>query len=51
MIKERMRHAGDDALLKQMLDFSQLALKMIANVTYGYTSASFTGQFRFRKVF
>jgi DNA polymerase zeta len=44
MTKERMRHAGDDALLRQMLDFSQLALKMIANVTYGYTSASFTGR-------
>jgi hypothetical protein len=27
-----------------MLDHRQYALKMIANVTYGYTSASFSGR-------
>lgn len=27
-----------------MLDYRQYALKMIANVTYGYTSASFSGR-------
>ncbi len=44
MVKARMKTSGDRPLLKQMLDFCQLALKLIANVTYGYTSASFSGR-------
>lgn len=34
---------GDDAM-QQRLQEQQLALKMLANVTYGYTAASFTGR-------
>ena len=44
MIKRRMKLSDDDPQLKQLLNFSQLALKLIANVSYGYTSASFTGR-------
>ncbi len=31
-------------VLKRVLDARQYSLKMIANVTYGYTSASFSGR-------
>jgi hypothetical protein len=31
-------------VLARMLDARQLGLKLIANVTYGYTSASFSGR-------
>ena len=34
----------DDRTLQQLLNNRQLALKLIANVTYGYTSASFSGR-------
>lgn len=44
MVKDRMKKSANDPLLKQMMDFCQLALKLIANVTYGYTSASFSGR-------
>ena len=30
--------------LRKMLDARQLGLKMIANVTYGYTAANFSGR-------
>lgn len=30
--------------LLRMLDAKQLTLKLLANVTYGYTSASFSGR-------
>jgi DNA polymerase zeta len=39
-----MKLSSKDAMLRQMLDFCQLALKLIANVTFGYTSASFSGR-------
>jgi len=35
---------GAGQTLKRMMDHRQYALKMIANVTYGYTSASFSGR-------
>lgn len=34
----------DDAELSRLLNSKQLAMKLIANVTYGYTSASFSGR-------
>eukprot|EP01062_Namystynia_karyoxenos_P041988 TRINITY_DN3065_c0_g1_i1.p1 TRINITY_DN3065_c0_g1~~TRINITY_DN3065_c0_g1_i1.p1 ORF type:complete len:1589 (+),score=451.64 TRINITY_DN3065_c0_g1_i1:73-4767(+) len=40
---KQARAAGDDAGAR-LLDAQQLGLKMIANVTYGYTSATFTGR-------
>ena len=30
--------------VRRLLDFKQLGLKLIANVTYGYTSANFSGR-------
>lgn len=44
MVKARMKLSDKEPVLKQMLDFCQLALKLIANVTYGYTAASFSGR-------
>ncbi|KAI8870854.1 DNA/RNA polymerase, partial [Ramicandelaber brevisporus] len=35
---------GDIRGLSRMLDFRQLSLKLIANVTYGYTGAGFSGR-------
>uniref|UniRef100_A0A158P9Q9 DNA-directed DNA polymerase n=1 Tax=Angiostrongylus cantonensis TaxID=6313 RepID=A0A158P9Q9_ANGCA len=43
MVKNSMRHATSKRL-KRILDARQLALKLIANVTYGYTSANFSGR-------
>ncbi|EPX71413.1 DNA polymerase zeta catalytic subunit Rev3 [Schizosaccharomyces octosporus yFS286] len=43
MIKKGMKNC-DSAYVYQILDSRQLALKLIANVTYGYTSASFSGR-------
>lgn len=44
MIKGGMKIDKEDKTLQRLLDHRQLALKMIANVTYGYTSASFSGR-------
>ncbi|EED13839.1 DNA polymerase zeta catalytic subunit, putative [Talaromyces stipitatus ATCC 10500] len=44
MVKSGMKADKDDKTLQQLLNHRQLALKMIANVTYGYTSASFSGR-------
>ncbi|KAI5797011.1 hypothetical protein FPQ18DRAFT_386572 [Pyronema domesticum] len=45
MIKSRMKSAAkDDPHLYQKLNSQQLALKLTANVTYGYTSATFSGR-------
>ncbi|CAI4823315.1 CDN_1a_G0053580.mRNA.1.CDS.1 [Saccharomyces cerevisiae] len=45
MIKKTMNEIGDDnTSLKRLLNNKQLALKLLANVTYGYTSASFSGR-------
>ncbi|KAK7196039.1 DNA polymerase zeta catalytic subunit [Novymonas esmeraldas] len=35
---------GEDAVMAQRLQEQQLALKMLANVTYGYTAASYSGR-------
>lgn len=46
MVKRAMKvHSGKgDAVLRKVLDARQLAIKLLANVTYGYTSASFSGR-------
>ena len=44
MVKSGMKVDEDDKSLQRLLNNRQLALKLIANVTYGYTSASFSGR-------
>ncbi|THC91007.1 hypothetical protein EYZ11_009537 [Aspergillus tanneri] len=44
MVKTGMKMDKDDKALQHLLNNRQLALKLIANVTYGYTSASFSGR-------
>ncbi|KAL2758400.1 hypothetical protein ACRALDRAFT_1040443 [Sodiomyces alcalophilus JCM 7366] len=44
MTKSGMKQDKDDKALQQLLNHRQLALKLLANVTYGYTSASFSGR-------
>ncbi|KAL6237097.1 hypothetical protein BDW75DRAFT_205172 [Aspergillus navahoensis] len=44
MVKTGMKMDKDDRALQRLLNNRQLALKLIANVTYGYTSASFSGR-------
>lgn len=44
MVKTGMKADKDDKVLRRLLNNRQLALKLIANVTYGYTSASFSGR-------
>ncbi|KAK2592648.1 DNA polymerase zeta [Conoideocrella luteorostrata] len=44
MVKSGMKKDKDDKALQQLLNNRQLALKLLANVTYGYTSASFSGR-------
>ncbi|KAI5846317.1 DNA polymerase zeta catalytic subunit [Morchella snyderi] len=44
MVKNGMKRYKDDKQLYKLLNNRQLALKLIANVTYGYTSASFSGR-------
>ncbi|EGP82687.1 uncharacterized protein MYCGRDRAFT_77946 [Zymoseptoria tritici IPO323] len=44
MVKSGMKVDKADKTLQQLLNNRQLALKLIANVTYGYTSASFSGR-------
>jgi DNA polymerase zeta len=44
MVKSGMKVDKDDQILQSLLNNRQLALKLIANVTYGYTSASFSGR-------
>lgn len=43
MVKTAMKEARDEAIVN-LLNARQFGLKMIANVTYGYTSASFSGR-------
>lgn len=43
-IKDTMSNFKDDQELKTLYGNRQLALKLIANVTYGYTSASYSGR-------
>ncbi|KAI9781083.1 MAG: DNA polymerase zeta [Geoglossum umbratile] len=44
MVKSGMKTDKDDRTLQRLLNNRQLALKLLANVTYGYTSASFSGR-------
>lgn len=44
MVKSGMKIDKEDKTLQRLLNNRQLALKLIANVTYGYTSASFSGR-------
>ncbi|KAI9888365.1 MAG: DNA polymerase zeta [Vezdaea aestivalis] len=44
MVKSGMKIEKEDKQLQRLLNNRQLALKLIANVTYGYTSASFSGR-------
>ncbi|KAG8944786.1 DNA polymerase zeta [Tulasnella sp. 424] len=44
MVKQAMKTSKDDKALLRVLDARQLSLKFICNVTYGYTSASFSGR-------
>uniref|UniRef100_A0A023F1I9 DNA polymerase n=1 Tax=Triatoma infestans TaxID=30076 RepID=A0A023F1I9_TRIIF len=44
MVKNSMKRHKNNKLLYQILDARQLGLKLIANVTYGYTSANFSGR-------
>ncbi|KAK6204711.1 uncharacterized protein RJT21DRAFT_117159 [Scheffersomyces amazonensis] len=44
MVKTIMKEFKDDAELTRLYNARQLALKLIANVTYGYTSATFSGR-------
>lgn len=44
MVKNGMKVNKSDKVLQRLLNNRQLALKLIANVTYGYTSASFSGR-------
>ncbi|KAI9322888.1 hypothetical protein BX666DRAFT_1899270 [Dichotomocladium elegans] len=44
MIKTSMKEYKDDSGLLRLLEAKQLTLKYIANVTYGYTAATFSGR-------
>ena len=44
MVKRSLKKWKDNETLQKVLDSRQLGLKLIANVTYGYTSANFSGR-------
>ncbi|CDW73683.1 dna polymerase zeta subunit [Stylonychia lemnae] len=44
MVKKSMKLYQPGSITYRMLDSRQLALKLIANVTYGYTAAGFSGR-------
>lgn len=44
MVKQSMKKIKDNSALKKLLDARQMGLKLIANVTYGYTGATFSGR-------
>ncbi|KXN90017.1 DNA polymerase zeta catalytic subunit [Leucoagaricus sp. SymC.cos] len=44
MVKQSMKAVKSDKTLTRILNARQLALKYIANVTYGYTSATYSGR-------
>jgi DNA polymerase zeta len=49
MVKREMKLSQHDkssssSVLKRVLEARQLAIKLLANVTYGYTAASFSGR-------
>lgn len=45
MVKKAIKdHPKDDRALQRALHSRQLGLKLMANVTYGYTAANFSGR-------
>ena len=44
MVKGAMKSYREDKALTRLLNARQLGLKLIANVTFGYTSANFSGR-------
>ncbi|XP_056422313.1 DNA polymerase zeta catalytic subunit isoform X2 [Hyla sarda] len=44
MVKQSMKEYKQDRSLTRLLDARQLGLKLIANVTFGYTAANFSGR-------
>lgn len=44
MVKQSMKLHKTDKLLQRVLHSRQLGLKLMANVTYGYTAANFSGR-------
>uniref|UniRef100_A0A0A9YVZ0 DNA polymerase zeta catalytic subunit n=1 Tax=Lygus hesperus TaxID=30085 RepID=A0A0A9YVZ0_LYGHE len=44
MVKKSMKAHKNNKILHRVLDARQMGLKLIANVTYGYTSANFSGR-------
>uniref|UniRef100_A0A671MVS0 DNA polymerase zeta catalytic subunit n=1 Tax=Sinocyclocheilus anshuiensis TaxID=1608454 RepID=A0A671MVS0_9TELE len=44
MVKQSMKAYKNNKALLRLLDARQLGLKLIANVTFGYTAASFSGR-------
>lgn len=44
MVKQSMKDYKEDRSLTRLLDARQLGLKLIANVTFGYTAANFSGR-------
>lgn len=44
MVKQSMKIHKNNRLLQRVLHSRQLGLKLIANVTYGYTAANFSGR-------
>lgn len=44
MVKNSMKENKSDHNLQKVLHNRQLGLKLIANVTYGYTAANFSGR-------
>ncbi|KRT82159.1 hypothetical protein AMK59_4402 [Oryctes borbonicus] len=44
MVKKSLKKNAGNKTLEKVLDARQLGLKLIANVTYGYTAANFSGR-------
>lgn len=44
MVKQSMKAYKHDKAITRMLEARQLGLKYIANFTYGYTAANFSGR-------
>lgn len=44
MVKQSMKKHKENKVLQRVLHSRQLGLKLIANVTYGYTAANFSGR-------
>lgn len=44
MVKQSMKLHKSDKVLQRILHSRQLGLKLMANVTYGYTAANFSGR-------